>query len=86
MLPRNRPTYPLTPAITDPVLLRQMADTTPCMGVQCQCGAVIKECHMERHQRSKTHRVSLAWVREQGFIAMAQQAQRVSAPPSENSV
>jgi len=41
---------------------------------------------MERHQRSKTHRVSLAWVREQGFIAMAQQAQRVSAPPSENSV
>ena len=78
MLPRNRPTYPLTPAVTDPALLRQMADTTPCTGIQCQCGAVIKESHMERHQRSKTHRVSLAWVREQGFIAMAQHAQRVT--------
>ena len=76
---------PITPAITDPILLRQMTDTTPIEGIQCECGNVINACHLERHRRSKKHALSLNWVREQRYIAIAQHAQRERVTPADNT-
>ena len=83
-MPRHhRPFETPTPAITDPVILRQMAeqdDTVYQETTMCDCGCDISTRHLERHRRSKKHMASLMWVRQQGFLAMAQHAQRVSVP------
>jgi hypothetical protein len=84
MVRRNRPTPTPLPTTPDPDLIGQMMSGGQIEGVQCECGNVIKACHLERHRRSKAHTLSLNWVRQQGFMAMAQHAQRVSAPPAED--
>ena len=73
MVRHYRPTEtPTTPAITDPVLLRQMeVDAPPC--ITCGCGESIDARHLERHQRSKKHRVALDWYRTQMLVAYAEQ-------------
>ena len=71
---------PVTPAVTDPVLLRQMreqeeAEAPPC--VTCECGCSIDARHIERHRRSKAHRKELEWRRTQLLTAYAEQQIRL---------
>jgi hypothetical protein len=63
---------PTTPAITNPILLRQMEAESP-PSVSCGCGESIDARHLERHQRSKKHRVQLDWYRTQMLVAYAEQ-------------
>jgi hypothetical protein len=77
MVRRYRPTEtPVTPAVTDPALLREdEADTLP--SVLCECGSSIDARHVERHRRSKKHRVELDWYRTQLLTAIAEQQIRL---------
>jgi hypothetical protein len=76
---RMRPTNPnATPAITDPALLRQLEEQDAALYQEttlCECGCDISTRHLERHRRSKNHRLTLNWLREQRLIAIAQNAQ-----------
>jgi hypothetical protein len=67
---------PITTAITDPALIRQMreqeeADEPP--RITCECGCIIDARHVERHRRTKKHRVELQWFREQMLLQLAEQ-------------
>ena len=76
MVRQYRPTETPTPAITDPVLLRQMEEQEVNADVTCACGSSVDARHLARHQRSKTHTTQLDWYRTQLLISLAESNRR----------